>query len=91
MNRDTTYHFVGIKGSGMSALALILHEEGYKVQGSDVSKQFFTQIALDNLNIPIYEFNADNIKEGQTIIGKKMLMVGLVILILYVIGQVGIV
>ena len=68
MNRDTTYHFVGIKGSGMSALALILHEEGYKVQGSDVSKQFFTQIALDNLNIPIYEFNADNIKEGQTII-----------------------
>ncbi|HZK47103.1 MAG TPA: Mur ligase domain-containing protein, partial [Atopostipes sp.] len=68
MNRDTTYHFVGIKGSGMSALALILHDEGHKVQGSDVSKQFFTQIALDNLNIPIYEFNADNIKEGQTII-----------------------
>ena len=62
MNRDTTYHFVGIKGSGMSALALILHEEGYKVQGSDVAKYFFTQQALDINNIPMFEFNADNIR-----------------------------
>ena len=68
MNRDTTYHFVGIKGSGMSALALILHEEGYKVQGSDVAKYFFTQQALDINNIPMFEFNADNITEGLTII-----------------------
>ena len=68
MKRDTTYHFVGIKGSGMSALALILHEEGYKVQGSDVAKYFFTQQALDINNIPIFEFNADNITEGLTII-----------------------
>ncbi len=68
MNRDTTYHFVGIKGSGMSALALILHEEGYKVQGSDVAKYFFTQQSLDINNIPIFEFNAENITEGLTII-----------------------
>lgn len=31
-----TYHFIGIKGSGMSALALMLHQMGHKVQGSDV-------------------------------------------------------
>lgn len=68
MNRETTYHFVGIKGSGMSALALILHEEGYKVQGSDVAKYFFTQQALEDKNIPIYVFDADNIQEGQTVI-----------------------
>lgn len=68
MNRETTYHFVGIKGSGMSALALILHEEGYTVQGSDVSKYFFTQQNLEDNNIPIYLFDADNIQEGQTII-----------------------
>ncbi len=68
MNRETIYHFVGIKGSGMSALALILHEEGYKVQGSDVSKYFFTQKPLEDNNIPIFEFNADNIQEGFTII-----------------------
>ena len=68
MNRDTTYHLVGIKGSGMSALALILHEEGYKVQGSDVAKYFFTQQSLDINNIPMVEFNADNITEDLTII-----------------------
>ena len=68
MNRDTTYHLVGIKGSGMSALALILHEEGYKVQGSDVAKYFFTQQSLDINNIPMFEFNADNITEDLTII-----------------------
>lgn len=68
MNRDTTYHFVGIKGSGMSALAMILYEEGYKVQGSDVGKHFFTQLPLEEKNIPIFEFSPNNIKEGQTII-----------------------
>ena len=68
MNHETTYHFVGIKGSGMSALATILHEEGYNVQGSDVRKFFFTQKPLEDKNIPIFEFNADNIQEGQIII-----------------------
>ena len=42
----TIYHFVGIKGSGMSALAQILHDMNFQVQGSDVEKRFFTQIAL---------------------------------------------
>ncbi len=46
MNRELIYHFVGIKGSGMSALALILHEEGYKVQGSDVKKYFHWVIII---------------------------------------------
>lgn len=68
MNKNNTYHFVGIKGSGMSALALILHGEGYKVQGSDVGKYFFTQQELENQNIPIMEFDEENITEGLTII-----------------------
>ncbi len=68
MNRETIYHFVGIKGSGMSALALILHEEGFKVQGSDVSKYFFTQKLLEENHIPIFEFNAENIQEGLVVI-----------------------
>ena len=41
-----TYHFIGIKGSGMSALALMLHQMGHKVQGSDVEKYYFTQRVL---------------------------------------------
>lgn len=68
MNKDTIYHFVGIKGSGMSALALILHGEGYRVQGSDISKYFFTQQELENQDIPMFEFNPENIREGLTII-----------------------
>ena len=30
MDKSKIYHFTGIKGSGMSALALVLHGEGYK-------------------------------------------------------------
>lgn len=68
IKKDTTYHFVGIKGSGMSALALILHGEGFKVQGSDIGKYFFTQQELENQNISMLEFDAENIQVGQTII-----------------------
>lgn len=68
MNPNTIYHFVGIKGSGMSSLALILFDKGFKVQGSDISKYFFTQKSLEDNNIPIYNFNADNITEDLTVI-----------------------
>lgn len=62
------YHFVGIKGSGMSALAQILFELGYKVQGSDVEQKFFTEDKLRELNIPILPFDENNIKEGMRIV-----------------------
>lgn len=64
----TLYHFVGIKGSGMSALAHILFDMGEQVQGSDIEKEFFTEIGLRDKGINILPFNADNIKEGMTII-----------------------
>jgi UDP-N-acetylmuramate--alanine ligase len=64
----TVYHFVGIKGTGMSALALILDNMGFTVQGSDVEKTFFTQIALENKGITILPFNSENIQPGQTVI-----------------------
>ncbi|ATD29976.1 UDP-N-acetylmuramate--L-alanine ligase [Macrococcoides bohemicum] len=64
----TLYHFVGIKGSGMSALAHILFDMGEQVQGSDIEKEFFTEIGLRDKGITILPFNADNIKEGMTVI-----------------------
>ncbi|PLR79145.1 UDP-N-acetylmuramate--L-alanine ligase [Bacillus sp. V3-13] len=64
----TIYHFVGIKGSGMSALAQILHDMNYHVQGSDVEKHFFTQQALEQSGIKILPFRKENIKPGMTII-----------------------
>ena len=50
-NQNKLYHFVGIKGSGMSSLALVLHEQGLNVQGSDIEKYFFTQRDLEKANI----------------------------------------
>lgn len=68
MDQSMIYHFVGIKGSGMSALALILHDKGYKVQGSDVNKYFFTQENLEIAKIPIYVFHQNNIRENMVVI-----------------------
>jgi UDP-N-acetylmuramate--alanine ligase len=64
----TIYHFVGIKGSGMSALAQVLHDMKFQVQGSDVDKRFFTQLALEQSGITILPFQKENIKPGMTII-----------------------
>ena len=62
------YHFVGIKGTGMSSLAQILNELGFEVNGSDVEKHFFTEEGLKERNIEITTYDASNIKEGMTII-----------------------
>ena len=64
----TNYHFTGIKGSGMSPLAQILHDVGNEVQGSDIEKYFFTEKPLHERNINILVFDEANIKEGMTII-----------------------
>ena len=62
------YYFIGIKGTGMSSLAVILKQLGNDVSGSDVDKHFFTESGLIKNNIPFYVYNADNIKEGYRII-----------------------
>ena len=58
----TLYHFTGIKGSGMSSLAQILHDSSYAVQGSDVEKYFFTEDPLHDRKIQILPFDENNIK-----------------------------
>jgi len=62
------YYFIGIKGTGMAALATMLFDLGNEVSGSDLDKHFFTQEPLDLRNIPIYNFSKDNIKDNQTVI-----------------------
>ncbi|MBD7984339.1 UDP-N-acetylmuramate--L-alanine ligase [Sporosarcina sp. Sa2YVA2] len=64
----TLFHFTGIKGSGMSSLAQILHDSSHSVQGSDVEKYFFTEDPLHERNIKILPFDENNIKPGMTII-----------------------
>ena len=62
------YFFIGIKGTGMAALASILHDLGNRVEGSDIPKHFFPENSLIERNIPIYDFNKSNIKDGMTVI-----------------------
>lgn len=62
------YHFIGIKGSGMSSLAIIMKQLGKNVQGSDYKTHFFTEKGLNENNIKILEFDKNNIKENMIII-----------------------
>ena len=62
------YHFIGIKGAGMSSLAQIMKCLGYDVEGSDLEKHFFTEEGLIKNNIPILPYSKDNIRENMKII-----------------------
>ena len=62
------YHFIGIKGAGMSSLAVILKQLGHEVQGSDLPKHFFTEAELIKNDIQMFAYSKDNITEGLTII-----------------------
>ena len=62
------YHFIGIKGAGMSSLANIMNDLGYEVKGSDIDKHFFTEIGLNERNIKVTVYDKSNIYEGLTII-----------------------
>lgn len=62
------YYFIGIKGTGMAALACMLKDLGNEVSGSDLAKHFFTEEGLVERNIPIYEFDENNIKDDMHVI-----------------------
>ena len=51
------YYLVGIKGSGMAALAHILLDQGNEVRGSDIDSYIVTQDDLDKRGIVIDDFN----------------------------------
>jgi UDP-N-acetylmuramate--alanine ligase len=60
----SSVYFVGIKGTGVCALAELMHETGVKVSGSDTPEIFYTDAILKNLNIPYYEnFDSSHISE----------------------------
>lgn len=51
--------FIGVKGSGMSALATILKDRGHNVSGSDVEKVFFTDEKLKQVGIEVTSFDSE--------------------------------
>ncbi len=62
------YYFVGIKGTGMSALALILNDLGYEVKGyDDEVNHVFTEDKLTERNITI-DNKVPNLDENTIIV-----------------------
>lgn len=62
------YYCIGIKGTGMSTLAQILHDLGNQVSGyDDVKGHKFTQDGLEARNIPIY-YGHDHDIDKDTIV-----------------------
>ncbi len=52
---------VGIKGTGMAALAELLKKQGAVIEGSDVKQRFFTDEILNKVGIIPKFFNSENI------------------------------
>jgi len=62
------YHFIGIGGIGMSALARVLLQRGYKVQGSDaVASPLLEQLAHEGAKVRIGH-SADFVLPGMTVV-----------------------
>jgi UDP-N-acetylmuramate--alanine ligase len=57
-------YLVGIKGTGMAALAELLHASGVEVSGSDRDEVFYTDAILRELKIPYHEcFDPSHVPE----------------------------
>ena len=52
----------------MSALAHILYDMGYEVQGSDIEETLFTQIGLEAKGMKLYPFGHSHIDPDMTVI-----------------------
>lgn len=62
-------HFIGIKGMGMSGLAIMAKELGYEVTGSDTEEEFPTDEILRQSQIGVFNgFNASNLKDKPRIV-----------------------
>jgi len=55
LHNCSSVYFVGIKGTGVCALAEFLHNKGVKTCGSDIPEVFYTDAILRELGIPFHE------------------------------------
>jgi len=57
-------YFVGIKGTGVCALAELMYNSGINVSGSDIPEVFYTDAILNELKIKFYsEFDSSHITD----------------------------
>lgn len=67
--KTAEFYFVGIKGTGMSALAELMQSHGARVSGSDTAERFYTDAILTSLGIPYYEgFRAENVPSAVDLV-----------------------
>ncbi|MCL2721714.1 MAG: UDP-N-acetylmuramate--L-alanine ligase [Treponema sp.] len=61
---NSSVYFIGIKGTGVCALAELMFNAGIKCSGSDIPEEFYTDAILKELKIPYDEdFNAEHITD----------------------------
>lgn len=69
INKKNSVHFVGVKGVGMTALAVLAKEAGINVTGSDIPEEFITDPILNEHKISVsQDFKPENIKDCDLII-----------------------
>ena len=56
-NRIKHIHFVGIGGTGMCGIAEVLHNQGYRISGSDMSANAATR-QLQDIGVAVYQGHA---------------------------------
>ncbi len=62
-------HMVGIKGTGMAALAEILVRKGVRVTGSDTKEKFYTDAIIAKLGVSVTEeFSSSNITPDTVLV-----------------------
>ncbi len=62
-------YFIGIKGTGMAALAEMFHKLGASVTGSDTEEKFYTDEVLKSLSIPYNEgFDSCNVPSDADLV-----------------------
>ena len=61
-------HFIGIGGSGMSGLALILLDSGYSVSGSDIASSKITSRLADKGAIIFKGHNENNVENADLVV-----------------------
>ncbi len=69
MKKIKTIHFVGIKGVGMTPLAIIAKQAGFSISGCDIDEEFITDEALKKENIkPLVGFSVSHIENADLVI-----------------------
>lgn len=67
--RINSIHFVGVKGVGMTPLAIIAKEAGITITGSDIADKFITDEALEKAGIkPLVGFSENHVGDVDLVI-----------------------